>query len=251
MSLLVLGGTADGRCLADFFHHNNLSVIYSVAGLVRVPKLDCEVVSGGFSQFGGLPVFIQQNAISAILDVTHPYAENISVKAKSAAVQRNIPYWRFHREAWSPQNEDDWHTFYRWDDVVSALQSFERIFLSCGQLKQQQLNVLANSRQQYWLRTAVQPEAVLPSNIHWIQAIGPFMLADENTLFQQHNIDVVVSKNSGGDFTSAKLVVARERKIPVFMLSRPSLPKADSEFTTYQQCQEYVLQRYRGEENAL
>ena len=54
MCLLILGGTADGRKLAEYFHQHNVPVIYSVAGLVRQPQVDCQVVSGGFSQFGGL-----------------------------------------------------------------------------------------------------------------------------------------------------------------------------------------------------
>lgn len=43
-------------------------------------------------------------------------------------------------------------------------------------------------------------------------------------------IDVVVSKNSGGTATEAKLDVARERRLPVVMLRRPPLPDADRAF---------------------
>ncbi|MDR5662683.1 precorrin-6A/cobalt-precorrin-6A reductase, partial [Burkholderia cenocepacia] len=42
--------------------------------------------------------------------------------------------------------------------------------------------------------------------------------------------DVVVSKNSGGAATEAKLDVARERGLPVVMLRRPPLPDADRAF---------------------
>ena len=42
--------------------------------------------------------------------------------------------------------------------------------------------------------------------------------------------DVVVSKNSGGKATEAKLEVARELGLPVVMLGRPALPDADRTF---------------------
>ena len=85
MRLLILGGTADGRQLAEILHRQGVPLIYSVAGLVRTPKVACEVVSGGFSQFGGLVEYSQQQGITAILDVTHPYAAKMSATAVSAA----------------------------------------------------------------------------------------------------------------------------------------------------------------------
>ena len=58
-----------------------------------------------------------------------------------------------------------------------------------------------------------------------IGARGPFTLEGERTLFEQCGFDVVVSKNSGGAATEAKLEVARERGLPVIMLERPPLPE--------------------------
>jgi precorrin-6A/cobalt-precorrin-6A reductase len=49
-------------------------------------------------------------------------------------------------------------------------------------------------------------------------------------LFDAFAIDAVVSKNSGGKATEAKLDVARERGLPVIMLRRPPLPDVDRTF---------------------
>jgi len=78
MTLLLLGGTADARQLATRLHRRSVVVIYSVAGLVRQPVVECRVVSGGFSQFGGLVEYIKAESVEAILDATHPYANAIS-----------------------------------------------------------------------------------------------------------------------------------------------------------------------------
>ncbi len=50
-------------------------------------------------------------------------------------------------------------------------------------------------------------------------------------MFSASQIDVVISKNSGGSATDAKLEVARERGLPVIMLRRPDLPSVEREFT--------------------
>ena len=63
-----------------------------------------------------------------------------------------------------------------------------------------------------------------------LAARGPFTLEGERALFALQAFDVLVSKNSGGSATEAKLEVARERGLPVVMLRRPPLPAVDREF---------------------
>ena len=241
-NILILGGTADGRKLASRLHQHGVSVIYSVAGLVRMPDVDCKVVSGGFSQFGGLEAYIKAQAISVILDVTHPYAQTMSTTAVNTAKALKIPCWRFHREAWQAEEGDNWQLFQQWDALNQNLIQYSSVFLTCGQLTQQQVDSLAsNTQQRSMLRTAVEPKHELPNNMQWIKAIGPFSLDDELALMQKHNVDVLVSKNSGGDSTAAKLHAARKMNIPVLMLDRPELPAADREFISHEDCEAYVL----------
>jgi precorrin-6A/cobalt-precorrin-6A reductase len=53
---------------------------------------------------------------------------------------------------------------------------------------------------------------------------GPFALSQERSLLLQHHIGAIVSKNSGGDATYAKIIAARELEIPVVMVQRSPLP---------------------------
>ncbi len=66
------------------------------------------------------------------------------------------------------------------------------------------------------------PSFDLPDQVNWIKAIGPFDESLELDLLQQHHIQAIASKNSGGSSTQAKLVAARKLKLPVFMLQRPA-----------------------------
>jgi precorrin-6A/cobalt-precorrin-6A reductase len=64
----------------------------------------------------------------------------------------------------------------------------------------------------------------MPPHTEVLLARGPFTVADEATLLHDHCIDVLVTKDSGGTATSAKLTAARELALPVVVVRRPALP---------------------------
>ncbi len=250
MKLLLLGGTADARRLAKRLLRDeekpDIEIIYSVAGLVRMPDVDCQVISGGFSQYGGLQTYIEQQNIEAVLDATHPYAETMTGTAWAVAQQLRLPYWRFHRAPWQEQAGDNWQMFDDWSQLLAALAKFKSVFLTAGQIDEMAITAFAQyaeQGQQQLLRTAVQPKHPLPESMSWIKAIGPFDLESELALMHEHQVDVLVSKNSGGKATEAKLAAARRLGIPVMMLARPKLPAGITIFDELDDCASAVLSR--------
>jgi len=224
MKLLILGGTADARHLATALHQTQpcLELVYSVAGLVRQPQVPATVVSGGFSQFGGLSAYCKDQHIDGIVNATHPFSLTMGKHAELSCSELGINYWRFLRPQWQRQAGDDWRLFNTRADLFSALFNYQRTLLTLGQIGPEDLALL-NQHQHIWLRTAVQPAHELPAHVNWIKAIGPFDEASELALLKQHQIQVIASKNSGGSSTEAKLTAARTLKVPVFMLQRPEV----------------------------
>lgn len=245
MTLLILGGTADGRRLAETLHKQSIPIIYSVAGLVRVPDVSCQIVSGGFSQFGGLSHYIKQQQVTAILDATHPYAATMSDKAVTAAMTSEIPYWRFNRPQWTQGDKESWQVFNSRSEMFQALTEKKSVFITAGQLDQDEIDLLAvNQGQKQVLRTAVEPKCLLPRSMLWVKAIGPFSYDDELALMKKHAIDALVSKNSGGSSTVQKLNVARDLDIDVYMLNRPISSAAEISFTNHAECEKFVLSTF-------
>ena len=243
MKILILGGTADARHLAAALHQSGCCVVYSIAGLVRQPILECEVISGGFKQFGGLTHYLKQQGFGAILDVTHPYAEVMSTTAKDSAEQCGIPCWRFHRPSWLPEGGDHWQQYEGWPELLKDLQTKKTVFLTAGQLPEIALKAFdsfGKQGQKQILRTAVKPKNTLPLSMSWHKAIGPFSLAHEQEIMETNDIDALVTKNSGGTSMQAKLFAARALNVPVFMFNRPSLPTVDKEFTSKSACQSFI-----------
>ncbi|MGL6139661.1 MAG: precorrin-6A/cobalt-precorrin-6A reductase, partial [Planktothrix sp.] len=57
---------------------------------------------------------------------------------------------------------------------------------------------------------------------------GPFSLELERSLLQKHQIGAIVSKNSGGDATYAKIIAARQLGLPIVMIQRPPVPEGET-----------------------
>ena len=77
----------------------------------------------------------------------------------------------------------------------------------------------------FLLRLVDPPVELIPLPKHaTIIARGPFDQADDLDLMRNNNIDLIVSKNSGGTGARAKLDAARTLGLTVLMVDRPDLP---------------------------
>lgn len=223
MKILVVGGTADGRHLATKLFELGFAVIYSIAGIVRKAKVPGPTISGGFTQFGGLQQYIIDNQITHLVDATHPFAQTMSNAISAASETLLIPAIRFHRPEWPKTNNDKWVEVTQWSEVIEAVASHSSIFITAGQITQDVITPLAEQAEHVLLRTAMPVKIELPENVTWLKAIGPFQFEDEITLLEQYNIDAIISKNSGGDATYAKIKAAAQKGIPVYQFKRPSI----------------------------
>jgi precorrin-6A/cobalt-precorrin-6A reductase len=223
--ILLLGGTADALQIARALSGSD---IYSIAGLGRMPAgLPCAVRVGGFGGAQGLARFIDDAQVRLVIDATHPYAARISANAAVASRAAGVPCWALRRPAWQAQPGDDWRPVDDWDGVVAALAPYARPFFTLGREALAHLDEIP--AHQYWTVRCLEAH---PGNARAtiIDARGPFGIDAERDLFAARNFDVIVSKNSGGSATDAKLGVARERRVPVVMVRRPVLPAVDREF---------------------
>ena len=225
MKLLLLGGTSDAIKLCQLLLQEGYDVIYSIKGLVRQPSLSCEIRCGGFGGVEGLAQYLQQKSIDGLIDATHPYAMNMSNNARLAAQHYNIPCYHYLRPPWKKQPDDRWVNYQSSQQLTSLLSAdaykVVRPFFTIGQLSATFL-AAKNPQHHYIVRTAISQKSVL-NKVTWIESIGPFSLENERQLFKHYAVDALVSKNSGGVSVAAKIQIAREMQIPVFILQRPVL----------------------------
>lgn len=224
MRALILGGTGEGREVARLLVERGWHVTSSLAGRVSNPKLPVgEVRIGGFGGPAGLTNWLLQQGVEVIIDATHPFAERISLSAAEAARATGIPLIALHRPQWEPEKGDQWIGVHSMEEAAQQAKRYAHIFLTIG--RQQLHHFAGDPHNLYVIRTVEPPAAPLPARHRLIQSRGPFSVADEKALMVGNQIDVVVTKNSGGNLTKAKLEAARALGLPVIMVQRPALPK--------------------------
>ncbi|NHC13860.1 cobalt-precorrin-6A reductase [Motilibacter deserti] len=228
MTVLLLGGTAEARELAGrLVGVPGLRVVTSLAGRVAEPRLPRgEVRVGGLGGADGLLSWVAEHAPAVLVDATHPFAESVSRSAAAAAERGGFPLLRLARPGWSERAGDRWHrvpSLAAAADATPALGA--RPFLTTGR---QGLEVFAGhstwSRLEVLVRTVDPPELKLPPGFRLRCDRGPYSVDGELALLRAEQVDVLVTKDSGGTSTAAKLDAARALGLPVVVVDRPVLP---------------------------
>lgn len=220
--VLILGGTAEARELAARLHDAGRPVVSSLAGRVARPRLPVgEVRVGGFGGPDALAAWLREHGVTAVVDATHPFAERISASAARAAPAAAVPLVRLERPRWTAQPGDDWRRVASLEEAAAAIDG-ARVFLTTGR---QGLPAFAHLDAPWFLVRCVDPPMPpLPPRHLLLLDRGPYSLEGERALLTQHGIDVLVTKDSGGEHTAPKLRAARERGIPVIVVDRPPRP---------------------------
>ncbi|MDO8213625.1 cobalt-precorrin-6A reductase [Conexibacter sp. CPCC 206217] len=221
MPILILGGTGEARELAAALHRDNVAAISSLAGRVARPRLPVgEVRIGGFGGPEKLAEWLGEERIDAIVDATHPFAERISASAAQASARVGVPLLRLERSGWSARDGDRWSWADDLDGAAALIPPGARVLLTTGR---QGLPAFASVEDAFFLVRCVDPpDPPLPSHHELLLDRGPYTLAGELELIDAHRLDLVVTKDSGGALTEAKLDAARERGLPVIVVRRPA-----------------------------
>ena len=233
--VLVLGGTGEGAALARALAgRDDVEVISSLAGATRNPAtLPGTVRRGGFGGSAGLMRFITGEHIDLVIDATHPYAGAISAHAATASAGCGTRLLRVARPPWQAPPGARWVEV---EDVEAAARRLpalgRRALLTLGR---RALAPFAVRPGLWCLARFAEPPVPAIAHGEALVARGPFTLDAERDLLHRHRIDVVVTRNSGGEATRAKIDAAAGLGIPLLVVRRPPRPPAVDEVTDVDQ----------------
>lgn len=220
--VLILGGTTEAVQLAEACAKvPDLEITTSLAGRTRTPCAPPGALRiGGFGGAGGLERYLRTQAIDRLVDATHPFALQIGRNAVQACRAAGVPRLRLLRPPWQRQPGDRWIEVESLAEAARRLPPRARVFLSVGR---SDLGAFAGLEQWFLVRT-IEPAERCLANACWLAERGPFRLEDELALLREHEVDVLVTKASGGEATYAKLAAARQLGLKVIMVRRPPPP---------------------------
>lgn len=223
--LLILGGTGDAAALAwavEAAYGPHIGTITSLAGRAGIPDLPGQVRVGGFGGAEGLQAYLKAEAIDRVIDATHPFAARISAHAEAACAALGLPRLVLARPEWMPRPGDRWVEVASMAEAAAALPRLGRCaFLTVGA---GEATAFAHLPEVWFLVRLLKDEPLPLARYGVVTARPPFTVEGERRLMQDHAIDLLVSKNSGGTATYAKIEAARTLGLPVLMIRRPPPP---------------------------
>jgi precorrin-6A/cobalt-precorrin-6A reductase len=239
--ILILGGTGEARELAGELTGAGVDVLSSLAGRVGQPRLpEGPVRIGGFGGADGLAAFLREEGITGVVDATHPFAASITANAAQASRRAGVPLLVLRRPEWPAHSS--WHLVPDIAAAAAAVRAWpgESVFLTTGR---RDLGAFAaDGRHRFLVRAVDPPDGPVPAGMTLLLDRGPYTVEGESALMREHGVGLLVTKNSGGPMTAAKLAAARDQGIGVVMVRRPPLPPAVSTVTTVGEAVRWVSQ---------
>ena len=228
--ILILGGTKEAVWLAEQLS-GCVEVVYSLAGKTTMPVLPrgCQIRSGGFGGVHGLTQHLRDAAYHAIIDATHPFAENISRHARESCSATQTRLFVYQRPFWQPKKNDHWQYIPDRNALLTCLDAeYARALVTLGQLGLDFFNLLEHTA--LWLRMIHPPQAphfLLDATCRHtiLDRRPPYGFDFECTLIHKYGLECLVTRNSGGA-RPAKLDAAAYCGIPVLILgTQPQTPQ--------------------------
>lgn len=219
MKILILGGTADAREIAERLTALGHDVTTSLAGRTRKPALPAgQLRVGKFGGVAGLVGYLQAMGIERLIDATHPYAGLISVNAVSAAQASGIPLVRYMRPPWEEPEGAGWLHVPTVGAAAEALPPGANVFITTGHEGLERFVARNDCRM---VARLIEPPAIELGHIWWLEDTPPYLIDEERALFERYGFTHLVTKNSGGEATWPKMAVAQERGVKVIVVARP------------------------------
>jgi len=229
--ILLLGGTSETAPLAEALADAGYEVLVSTATDVPLfvgdrPRISHR--SGRLTEVE-MTALVQERAVRAIVDATHPYATSVRATAERVAEQAKVPYLTLVRPGTAGEHVGVQQAATHQEAARLACEPGRPILLTVGS-KNVAAYAQAAARSGIPLVARVLPhddsiqlcrDAGLP-NDRIVTGRGPFTADENRRLIRQFGIGVLVTKDSGeAGGVPAKLEAARAEQCLMIVVERP------------------------------
>lgn len=226
----VIGGTKDSRDFIESFPFKKRLVVTTATeygGKLLEEMKDIKIFCKRLD-LNNMRSFVKENNIEQIVDLSHPYAEEVSKNAIECSKLSGIEYVRFERE--NLVSEDGVVEFSALDFMIKYLETLEgNILVTLGSNNLYRFENIKNKSNIYFrilpkweMVKKAEDLGILPKNIIAMQ--GPFSKELNSAMMRQLDIKYIVSKKGGSTGGEReKIESAREVGAISIMLSRPNV----------------------------
>lgn len=225
--ILIFGGTTEGRIAVNTIEEAGQPFYYSTKGNEQDVSLHNGIRLQGAMGVYEIEKFCVEHSIKLIIDVAHPFAEQLHETLNQVNQESGMPIIRFERIFPKRDNDILWCRDY--NDAIKAIEANEILSLlaltgvqSIGKLKPLWQNILCYFRilDRESSRELARREGFPENRLFYYQHEE-----DECALIQQLRPEAILIKESGisGGFCE-KVEAARALGIEIFAICRPQTP---------------------------
>ncbi len=244
--IIIFAGTTEGRLLAEYCHSRKIPGWISVVsdyGKEVLPDSPFLKVHTGAMDKEEMEAFIKEKGALLVLDATHPYAREASKNIRHACEAARVTYYRVLRkttedapvmEAASAAEEaiSEADSVISVDSIEEAVEYLENtsgnILVTTGSKELAKYTRLSHWQKRIFARVLPTSSVLLTCEemgFHGSRIIamqGPFSVGFNSEMIKQHQIQYLVTKESGaaGGFQE-KLMAAAECGIISVIIGRP------------------------------
>lgn len=229
----VFAGTRDGRDWVNEQLSCGKRLVVSVAteygASLYSPHENLRVVHGR-KDLGCMKTFLKDCKVSEVVDITHPYAVEVSENIRSACRSLEIPYKRILRERSLGEAQEDGIRFFdSYSALADHLEGTDGNILWTIGSKELSLALRENLIKRSYVRVLptssvlekCEGMGLCPGQILALQ--GPFSAKMNKIIYEDYKIRHLVTKDSGKTGgTMEKILPAMDMGIEVLVYKRPA-----------------------------
>lgn len=232
--ILIFGGTTEGREIAEHLAQCKISCDVCVAtayGEQLIEKSQFIGIKAGRLGYKEIDELVSSGQYAAVIDATHPYAEEITKNIQMCVAKTGIPFFRFEREVEGLNEKEGICFFDTAEECAKALKNVPgKIFLSTGSKNIDVFCKVPGIRERLVVRVLPNAESMdicAREGLEGFQIIamqGPFTKEMNKVQMSDYGISVLVTKESGRNGgEDEKIQAAKEIGIPCFVIKKPVL----------------------------
>lgn len=196
----IIGGTSESRELVHRIKDLENYIVTSATDSER-EFIDFSKLIVGRMDYNKMINFVDENHISLIVDLSHPYAKIVTQNAKKVAKDKDIKYIRYTRDKVVLKSKGIYLNSYEdCYDYISHIKG--TVFFTTGSKNIGDFEKLrGDNRFIYRILPAIESiEQCKKHNIGLkdiVAVLGPFSKEYNKIMFKEYNVDYVVMKDSG------------------------------------------------------
>ncbi|RQD73578.1 MAG: precorrin-6A reductase [Candidatus Syntrophonatronum acetioxidans] len=249
--ILVLGGTTEGKRIDSLLREKGFNTVLAAVteyGVALAREEGSLYTRQGALEMEGMSRLIKEKNIKMVVDATHPFAVQASLNAMEAARSQGRDYLRLERPSLETVSSSriSWAEDFK-QAAGEAVKSREKVFLAIGvnnlqvffkKAEEAGVEIIArvlplSSSLDKCLKLGLKPSRVVA-----IQGGGSREL--NKALFKEFKVGVLVTKDSGKEWTEEKVKGALELGMKVIIVKRPLLHYGEKVFGREEELVEHL-----------